>query len=182
MLRTLSLSAVLLSASLAFAGCQSSNASDAAPEAVTIGSITPLHELDGVYLAGQPKREDVALLAEHGVKTVVNVRELSEPIGYDERAAVEAAGMTYVHLPWKGAAALTDEVFGVYREQFANAERPLVVHCGSSNRVGALWAAYRALDEGLDFEAALAEGKAVGLRSEPYMEAARSYVERNAGE
>lgn len=174
--------ALLACLALALAGCRASTETSdpGVPQPVQLGSIQPLHELDGVYLAGQPKEADLALLAERGVRTVVNMREASEPIGYDERAAVEAAGMTYVHIPWKGPDALTDDVFATYREQFATAERPVFVHCGSSNRVGALWAAHRVLDSGLELEAAVAEAKRVGLRSKEYEEKARDYVERNA--
>ena len=57
----------------------------------------------------------------------------------------------------------------------------MLLHCASSNRVGAVWLAYRALDGGLSIEEAKAEAKIVGLKS-PALEAkAIDYVKRKKG-
>lgn len=154
-----------------------------APAALVLSScegIKPLTAFGPLWLAGQPSPAALDELARRGVRHVVNMRHSSEPIGYDERAAVEALGMSYEHRPWNGAAQLTDQVFADYRAIFSRAAEPTLVHCGSANRVGAVWIAWRALDGGLELEQAVAEARRVGLSSAEYEATAREYVARNS--
>lgn len=142
------------------------------------GKIARLHALGSVYLASQPSAEDLAQAKDDGIKTVINLRPDAENKAFDERRVVEAAGLTYVHIPIAGPDDLTDEIFDRAREQLKAAERPLLLHCASANRVGAVWLPYRVLDAGISWDAAVAEAKTIGLRS-PAMEAkAKAYVER----
>ncbi|MDA1074150.1 MAG: sulfur transferase domain-containing protein, partial [Proteobacteria bacterium] len=60
-----------------------------------------------VYIAGQPTEDALKKLQAEGVTTVVNLRTDAEMnnrqgVPYDERAAVAALGMTYIHLPQGG--------------------------------------------------------------------------------
>jgi uncharacterized protein (TIGR01244 family) len=142
--------------------------------------MTRLHEVDGVYLGSQPSAADLDELKKAGVKTVINLRHERE-LDFDESAVVAKLGMTYVHIPWQGPAELTDAVFDRGREVLASAERPLLLHCAASNRVGAIWLAYRVLDGGASFDAALEEAKAVGLKTPEFGEKARDYVGRRQG-
>jgi uncharacterized protein (TIGR01244 family) len=148
-------------------------------EPTTCGRIARVHRLADVYLAGQPTAEDLAEAKKLGVKTIVNLRPDAEQKGFDERAAVEDAGLAYVHIPFSGADDLDDAIFDKAREELKKAERPLLLHCASANRVGAVWLPYRVLDNGIAYDAALAEAKTVGLRT-PAMEAkAKDYIERH---
>ena len=52
-----------------------------------------------------------------------------------------------------------------------------MLHCGSANRVGAVWMVYRVLDEGVTWEQAHREALEVGLRTDGYVERAKEYVE-----
>jgi uncharacterized protein (TIGR01244 family) len=145
------------------------------------GSIARLHTLGGVFLASQPAPEDFAQAKKGGVRTVINLRHASEIKTFDERRAVEAEGMTYLNLPWNGPEELTDEVFDKAREYLKTAERPILLHCSSANRVGAVWLPHRVLDGGLSWEAALAEARTIGLKS-PELEAkAKGYISRRRG-
>jgi uncharacterized protein (TIGR01244 family) len=147
-------------------------------EPTICGKIARVHRLADVYLAGQPSAEDLAEAKKLGIKTVLNLRPNAEQKGFDERAAVEAAGMAYLHIPIAGPDDLTDETFDIARKQLKKAERPLLLHCATANRVGAIWLPFRVLDDGIAFDAALAEAKTVGLRN-PAMEAkAKGYIER----
>jgi uncharacterized protein (TIGR01244 family) len=136
-----------------------------------------LSRVDDVYLGSQPDGDDLRLLQEEGVQTIINLRHESEMDGFDERHAVEELGMTYVHIPFNGAHELTDEILEASRHQLRTAKRPLLLHCASSNRVGAVWLVYRVQDTGLDYEAALEEAKIAGLRSAGYIERAREYID-----
>ncbi len=142
------------------------------------GGVKPLTAFGVLHLAGQPSPAALEELARRGVRMVVNMRHDSEPIGYDERAAVEALGMAYEHRPWNGAKQLDDRVFGEYRAVFSSAREPTLVHCGSANRVGAVWIAWRVLDGGVELESAVAEARRIGLTSAEYEAQARDYVAR----
>ena len=142
----------------------------------TCGKIARLHALGDVYLAGQPSAADLAEAKKIGIKTVINLRPDAENKDFDERRAVEAEGLAYVHIPVAGARDLTDDVFDKAREQLRTAERPLLLHCATANRVGAVWLPYRVLDGGLAWDAALAEAKTVGLRNAEMEAKAKDYV------
>src|SRR5690606_4186192 len=57
---------------------------------------------------------------------------------FDEASAVHAAGLRYSNLPLAGASDLTRENVLAFDTLLAGAERPLLVHCASGNRVGAM--------------------------------------------
>ncbi len=142
------------------------------------GQVQRLHVLGGVYLASQPQAEDFRLLHKAGVKTVINLRQADE-FDWDEAGHVKQLGMTYVHLPFRAPSTLTDEVFDKARTLLKDKkQQPLVLHCASANRVGAIWLAHRMLDGGLGYDAALAEAKMVGLSLPAYVEKAQDYVRR----
>jgi len=147
-------------------------------EACQLGMIQQLHSLGGVYLAGQPSPEDFQLVKERGIRTVVNLR-LADELDWDEAARVQGLGLEYRHIPFQAPASLTDEVFDQVRKLLNDADKqPLMLHCGSANRVGALWLAHRVLDRGLTVEAALVEAKTIGLRLPAYEEKAKDYIQR----
>lgn len=150
-------------------------------EPYSCGTVQRMHTLDGVFLASQPATADFEQASKGGIKTVINNRHASETPDFDEKSIVEGLGMTYISLPYNGEAELTDDVFTRARELLASAERPILMHCGSANRTGALWLAYRALDGGLSLDAARAEAKVVGLKSPAYEAKAVDYVKRKGG-
>lgn len=145
------------------------------------GSVQRMHTYQGVFLASQPAAADFGQASKGGVKTVINLRTASEQPDFDERATVEGLGLTYLHLPFNGEAELTDDVFARSREMLKTAQRPILLHCASANRVGALWLAHRVLDGGLTIEQAKAEAKVVGLKSPGYEAKAVDYVKRMGG-
>jgi len=143
------------------------------------GTITRLHTYQGVFLASQPQPEDFERARNGGVKTVINLRHASEITGFDERQVVEAQGLRYINIPFEGPDQLTDSVFDEVRAQLKSAERPILLHCSSANRVGAVWLPYRVLDGGLSWDEALAEAKIVGLKSPDYEAKAKDYIARH---
>jgi len=143
------------------------------------GTIKRLHIYDDVWLASQPSPEDFELARDDGVRTIINQRPAREMEDFDEGAHVTSLGLRYLNPGWNGADELTDEIIDETRQMLRTAERPVMLHCGSANRVGAIWFAYRVLDDGLTVDAALAEAKTVGLRTPEYEVIVRDYVERN---
>ncbi len=143
-----------------------------------LGDMQPVHVLGDVYLAGQPTPADLPLFREHGIKTVITLRKTAE-VPWDEAAAVTKLGMKYVQVPFQDPSELRPEVFEKVLKVLRDKKRgPTVLHCGSANRVGAIWYAYRVLDDKLTPEAALQEAKVVGLRTPAYFEKAQAYVKK----
>jgi uncharacterized protein (TIGR01244 family) len=125
---------------------------------VETGFVQPV---DGITPAGQPDKAAFEVFAANGYKAVVDLRTADEARGLDEQAVVEGLGMEYVLFPidsdginFKNARAL-DEIIGSY-------DAPVLVHCASSNRVGALLALRASLD-GADDDASIEVGKRGGL-------------------
>ena len=119
----------------------------------------------GVLSGGQPTQDLIASAGAAGYKTVINLRPDTEP-GFEwEAAAVKAAGMAYVSIPVAGTAGLTKDnvarLDAALKE--AAASGPVLLHCGSGNRIGALLALRAVWLEGKDPAAALEYGKASGL-------------------
>jgi protein tyrosine phosphatase (PTP) superfamily phosphohydrolase (DUF442 family) len=50
---------------------------------------------------------------------------------------------------------------------------PVLLHCASSNRVGAVWALYRIDRAGLTADQAEAEGRAAGMKADNFVQAVR---------
>ena len=136
--------------------------------------------LEYVATAGQPEEEHLKRLAEAGYKTVVDLRTLVETPHPDEWGkVVRRAGMEYVNIP-VGHENIDDETFdrfrGLTRE---GGHRPLLVHCSSANRVGALLIPYLILEEGAAPEKAREIAAEAGLRSNRLERAAFRYVSAN---
>src|SRR5690606_34987366 len=97
----------------------------------------------GVIAAGRIGPGEVAALRDAGFHHVIDLTPDAETPGFDEASAVRAAGLRYSNLPLAGASDLTRENVLAFDTLLAGAERPLLVHCASGNRVGAM-AALRA--------------------------------------
>lgn len=162
--------------STSLSGCASSSPPSFEP--AKLGATERVHSFDGIYLASQPAPDDLKAAKEAGVKTVLNLRK-KEEVDWDEKAVAEGLGLEYDSIPFGATAELTDEVFDETRKILRDAaKRPILVHCASANRVGAVWLAYRVLDDGVPFEAALEEAKQAGLKTAALEEKAKAYIEK----
>ena len=126
---------------------------------------------------GQPRLEHFAKLKADGVKAVLNLRQPSEHRAEEEQAAVERAGLKYFNIPVAYTAptdAMADEFLRITDNP---ANRPMFIHCTAAIRVGAFWAVRRAIRDGMSVDAALDDGKKVGLINAPHLEEfVRKYV------
>lgn len=117
--------------------------------------------ISGHLVGGQPTAEGLAGLQEAGFDTVITLR-LADEVSWDEGAAVAELGMNYVSIPVSGAEGMTFENAALLEAALSNSTRA-VVHCGSGNRVGGLFA-LRAFEAGeITVEAALVVGAEHGL-------------------
>lgn len=118
-----------------------------------------------IYASGQPTKEEFNSLAELGIQHVINLRPVKE-LDWDEAAHVESLGMKYYSIPVAGAAGITLENATLLKETLNTiGDSPTLVHCASSNRVGALIALAAGAKDGAEAEAAINEGKRWGLAS-----------------
>lgn len=143
------------------------------------GEITKLHTYGGVFLASQPTAADFEQAKKGGVKTVINLRHHAEQKDFDEAQVIADLGLAYHNPAWNGPEEFTDEMLDELRNLLKTAERPILLHCSSANRVGAVWMVYRVLEDEISIEDALAEAKIVGLKSPDYEAKAKDYIERN---
>jgi len=149
---------MVLCAGPAFAGDRHS-----APDSDGIGLLNEQQPAEGVLTGGQPTPEVLAAAAEAGYQTIVSLRPDGE-IDWDEAAEVERLGMNFVSLPIAGVSDMGREAVGELEALLSDSEqKPVMIHCGSGNRVGALFAVKAFHLEGLDLEEALAVGRTAGL-------------------
>jgi len=115
------------------------------------------------YVSGQPSPEQLQVAAAAGIKHVINLRPKAE-LKWDEAEAVAALGMQYHFIPVAGAADVNTS--NAARLQLAIQGlrgEPVLLHCASGNRVGALVALQAGLDQPGEVEAAIAKGRRWGL-------------------
>ena len=118
--------------------------------------------VDGLTSTGQPDAEQLALFAEAGYVAVIDLRGVEENRGFDEAKAVSGQNMLYVNLPLASADAVNFDNAAKLDETLNGIDGPVLLHCGSGNRVGALLALRESLNGASD-EEALAYGRAAGL-------------------
>lgn len=119
----------------------------------------------GLHTGGQPTADDLARLHAQGVRTVIDLRGGQEDRGYDEAAEAQRLGLRYVALPIAGKDDVTPANAAALHALLQQQDGPVLLHCASGNRVGALLALGAARIDGASPQDALALGRAAGLTS-----------------
>lgn len=117
---------------------------------------------DAVWTAGQPDAEQLHAARQAGLKTVISLCPSGE-CGWDEKRVAESLGLRYAALPVGAACDLTEDASRKLNDLLEDCGKPVLVHCGSGNRVGALFALRAFHVHGQAPEDALAHGRAAGL-------------------
>jgi uncharacterized protein (TIGR01244 family) len=145
----------------------------------TRAGITNYTKVDAVVACGGAT-ETSALegLKADGFKSVINLRLATEQGANipDNEAKARALGLNYFHLPLSGSApdpAIVDQFLGVVSNQ---ANQPVYIHCGSANRVGAVWLVKRVVQDGWPVDKATTEAKAIGLSAPGLEKFALDYI------
>ena len=125
----------------------------------------PARFADFHYAGGQPTAAQLAELALDGVRTVINLRGPAEIADYDEASEAARLGLRYVSLPVTGAADLDRERIRAFGRLLDDARRAggVLIHCATSNRVGAMVALDEVFNRGTALDAALERGRRAGL-------------------
>jgi len=130
-----------------------------------------------VATAGQPTDNAYAKLAAKGYRTVLSLRTASEgPSVEREKDLVEKSGMRYVNIPVVGSdprPEQADAFIAVVKDQ---ANYPMLIHCGSANRVGGFWMIYRVVVQGWPEDKASEEATRIGLSSPVIKKFATDYI------
>jgi uncharacterized protein (TIGR01244 family) len=122
--------------------------------------------------AAQPAPETLARLKELGFRTVVNIRAANEPGVQEEGEVVRAQGLAYHLIPVTPATFSAEQVDAISKILEDPKAAPVLFHCSSSNRVGAVLAVLEAR-KGRRCAEAEEIGRRFGLRSPEMAEAAR---------
>jgi uncharacterized protein (TIGR01244 family) len=125
----------------------------------------------GVAVGGAPSRAALEELRKAGLKTVIDVRTEAEGTRTEE-AVVKELGLRYVAIPVTPASFSVADAEAVRKDQGDADAGPVLVHCVSGNRVGGVFAVIESL-KGRTPDAALAEGRRLGLHSDAMIEAVR---------
>lgn len=104
-------------------------------------------------------------LKRRGFVSVINLRTAAEPDANVEAAAeaARAAGITYIHIPITSGSPEPAQVDEFLKAVANPANQPVYIHCGSANRVGAVWLIKRVRLDGWDVDRATKEAELIGL-------------------
>jgi uncharacterized protein (TIGR01244 family) len=149
------------------------------PEKQTVPGIVNFTKVDATVACGGALTGDaVSELKTRGYRAIINFRLATENGANveGEQAAATQAGMKYIHLPFN-AQAPDSKVVDAFLTSVADpANQPVFVHCGSANRVGAMWLVKRVLQDGWPVEKATSEAELIGLTSAPLKQFALDYI------
>ena len=130
-------------------------------DVLIIGDLQPT---DGITSSGQPNASAFEIVAKSGYVAVIDMRGPSENRGLDEKAVVEELGLEYIEFPLVGREAISFANANQLDALLNDIDGPVLLHCGSGNRVGAILALRHSL-QGADDEHAMLYGKSAGLTS-----------------
>jgi uncharacterized protein (TIGR01244 family) len=120
---------------------------------------------DHVYRGAQPTDEGFKELAQLGIKTVIDLRQIGEHSQADEQKIVTSLGMRYLSIPMKGMSApKDDQVAAVLGFLTDTTGGPVFIHCRrGADRTGTMIAVYRISQDGWENKKALSEAKFYGM-------------------
>lgn len=150
-----------------------------AQEKQTREGITNFTKVDAVVACGGATTTAALTgLKNDGFKSVINLRLATENGANIEENTAQAKqlGLNYFHLPLSGSQPdpkVVDEFLNVVANK---ANQPVYIHCGSANRVGAVWLVKRVVQDGWPVDKANTEAKAIGLTSPVLEKFALDYI------
>jgi len=144
------------------------------------GVVNANQALPNLVTAGQPGPAHFRSLKEAGVTLVIDLRDPSEPRGFDEAALLRELGIEYVVIPVHDGV-LTDETLErVTAAVRAGEGRETLVHCASGNRIGGALVPYLMLHQGFTEDDTTMAALRMGLRASHLLQWGLEYTRRHA--
>lgn len=131
-----------------------------------IAGVSTFAQLEStIACGGSTKPEAIREIRNMGFKSVINLRLATEEgaMVEEEGAAVRAAGMNYVHLPFNAQSPDPQLIDNFIAAVTTPANTPAYVHCAAGGRAAALWMIKRVKADGWTVDRALVEANALGL-------------------
>lgn len=133
---------------------------------VAKGFDSPKQVSANVWVMGVPDKQDIQRFAENDGDIVISLLSIEEMSGSAETAWLSDNGLAFFHVPVNGADGVTfANARALDKLLLSHADKNILVHCASSNRVGALFALRAAWLDGLSAEEALEVGRQHGMSS-----------------
>ncbi len=135
-----------------------------APSSFSAAGVQNYHRLeDGIATANAITPSAIPNLAAAGFKTVIDLRAPSESGVAEEAAVAQQSDIKYVNIPVTLPTLSGEQVRAVARILDDHSNRPVLMHCSSGNRVGAVMELYREQIHGVDRATARKEAQTIGL-------------------
>ncbi len=147
---------------------------EAAPVEALAEEFNNIYSSGEIFFAGIPTAAGLEAMKDRGVRTIVCTKTpewVDEKMGLSERELAESLGMRIVYIPISPNSFDSRDV-DRFADLLDHNDGPMLIHCGSSNTVGGLWAAYLHRERGVELDRAIALGEAAGLKSDSMREAA----------
>ena len=131
-----------------------------------------------VGCGGRTDPAAMAALKKEGYVAIINLRLATEPEANIDasRAAAQAAGLKYFHLPFSGAnpdPKVVDQFLSVVAD---TQNQPVFIHCATANRAGAVWMIKRVLQDHWTLDRAREEAQAIGMHDPKLAAFATDYI------
>ena len=149
------------------------------PEKVTLPGASNVTRVDAALMCGGATTpEAFPELKKLGFSSIINLRQENEP-NVDipgAKKAAEVAGLRYVHVPINPSAPSEESVTAFLDAVQDRSNQPMYIHCGSANRVAAVWLIKRVIVDRWDVDRATKEAETIGLTSPALKKFALTYV------
>ncbi|MDT8364360.1 MAG: sulfur transferase domain-containing protein [Nitrosomonas sp.] len=99
-------------------------------------------------------------LIKHDFRTIIDLRTEQEGTN-NERLAIKKTDMAYFNIPVTRDG-IDESQLAAFKEVLAQSAAPILLHCATGNRAGAMWTVYR-LSEGIPADRAFKEGQSAGM-------------------
>ena len=143
-----------------------------------MGGVVNFSRVDATVACGGDTPQHVfPALKDQGFVSVINLRLGNEPGVAEEAAVVEAAGLRYHHIPMTPAMPETEAADRFLEVIADTTNQPVYIHCASANRVGAVWAIKRVVQDGWDRDKAIEEAQAIGMKSPVMLDFVTRYLD-----
>ena len=135
-----------------------------------------------VGFGGATEARAMGWLKTRGFATVINLRFAEEEgVNLEAcRAAAEAVGLKYVHLPFSPKDSDPAVVIAFLALVTDKANQPVYLHCGSATRAAALWMIARLLEDGCQSDTASREAALIARKPDSAIAFAVAFAARQS--